>query len=369
MDARPSLLIIGARGIDGSEGGVEKFAEEFVQRMARSCRVTLLCLSDRKPDHPGDIELISIPRSNFMHTDKIFYYLAAAWICVTRRFDHVILLGLNSSMLILPVRLAFWRRVNLVVRSGSVDYLLDKWGVLSKLYFRLAERLLRFADLVVAVAPGIQRHLARRGIRSVVIPNGLRAAAAPRPLAAREPRRVVAVGRVTPQKNYAVLIEAARLLADRDVTVAIIGGADLSHEESRLRQLMARRGVANVALAGAMERERVLDRLSAASLFVNCSIHEGMSNSVLEAIQQGTPLLLSDIEANRDLNLPDAFYFDPKSPAALAHRIEQALAAPSDFLVAAERFDDWDAIVEKYRLHMALPVLAGLEPDSGAVPL
>jgi glycosyltransferase involved in cell wall biosynthesis len=356
MDGRASILIIGPRGICGNEGGVEKFAEEFVRRIARDCRTTVLCLSGEKPKGAGDIELILAPRSNFMHTDKLFYYGTAAWICLSRRFDHVMLLGLNSAMLLLVLRLTFWRRAHVVVRSGSIDYILDKWGFLSKLYFRLAERLLRFADLVVAVAPSIQRHLAGRGIRSVLIRNGLDGgSAAPRPVADREPRHVVAVGRVTAQKNYGQLIEAARLLRDRDVRVTIIGGADLSGEAANLQAVVREAAIANVTFAGAMERACVLERLATASLLVNCSLHEGMSNSILEAIQHGTPILLSDIAANRDLGLPDAFYFDPRSPADLAAKMEKALEAPADFLVDRARFDDWDEVVRVYRRHMNLP--------------
>jgi len=79
-----------------------------------------------------------------------------------------------------------------------------------------------------------------------------------------------------------------------------------------------------------------------------------MSNAVLEAIQQGSPIILSDIEANRDLDLPDAQYFDPRSPSDLSARIEQALAVPSDFVVARERFEDWDEVIDRYRGLMAI---------------
>jgi len=362
LDDRPSILVIGARGIRGSEGGVEKFAEEFIRRVARDCRVTALCLAARKPDDV-DVELIVTPRSDFIRTDKIFYYMVAAWICLSRRFDHVVLLGLNSAVLLLVLRLMFWRRVRVVVRSGSVDYVFDKWGPVSKLYFRLGESLLCFADSVVAIAPGIQRRLANSGIRSVLIRNGLSVVSAPSPLADREARHVIAVGRVTPEKNYSQLIEAAQLLRHRDVSVTIVGGIDLSGEGPKLKALMEQGAVSNVTLAGAVDRGRVLQLLSSASLFVNCSLQEGMSNAVLEAIQQGSPIILSDIEANRDLDLPDALYFDPRSPTDLAARIEQALTTPSDFVVARERFEDWDEVIERYRRLMALPRESPYAPD------
>lgn len=355
MDDRPSILVVGARGIGGNEGGVEKFAEEFIRRVARDCRVTVLCLNARKPGDVEDIELIATPRSNFMRTDKIFYYLIAAWICLSRRFDHVVLLGLNSAMLLLVLRPLFWRRTRVVVRSGSVDYVFDKWGFLSKTYFKLAESLLRFADAVAAVSPGIQRRLADTGIRSVLIRNGLSVVSARRPAGEREARHVIAVGRVTPEKNYSALIEAAQLLRDRDVRFTIVGGVDLSGEGAKLKALMEQGAVTNVTFAGAVGRDRVLELMSSTSLFINCSLQEGMSNAVLEAIQQGAPLILSDIEANRDLGLPDGIYFDPRSPSDLAARIEQALAAPADFVVARERFEDWDEVIDRYRRLMALP--------------
>jgi len=361
---RPSILVVGARGIGGSEGGVEKFAEEFVRRVARDCRVTVLCLAARKPDDVDEVELIVTPRSNFMRTDKVFYYLVAVWICLSRRFDQTVLLGLNSAMLLPVLRLLFWRRARVVVRSGSVDYIFDKWGPVSKLYFRLAESLLRFADSVVAVSPGIQRRLTSAGIHSVLIRNGLSAMSAPRPITDREARHVIAVGRVTPEKNYSQLIEAARLLGQSKVSFTIVGGIDLSGEGATLKALMERGAVTNVTLAGAVERGRVLQLVSSASLFVNCSLQEGMSNAVLEAIQLGSPIILSDIEANRDLGLPDALYFDPRSPSDLSARIEQALAAPSDFVVARERFEDWDDVIDRYRRLMALPSESSLASDA-----
>jgi glycosyltransferase involved in cell wall biosynthesis len=355
MGDKPTIFVVGARGVAGTEGGVEKFAEQFVRQLVRSCQVTAICLSEQRPESVADLELVLAPRSRLMGTDKAMYYMMAAWMCVRRRFDHVMLLGINSAMLVLVLRLLFWRRVRIVVRSGSVDYLLEKWGPLSRLYFKFAEGLLRFADLVVAVAPSIQQHLSRRGISSIVIPNGVSLASQPRPLTDREPRHIVAVGRVTAQKNYGLLIEAAHSLRDRGIRATIIGGDDLSGEGDRLRRLMSDKGVSNVTFAGVMERDRVLEYLSRASLFVNCSVHEGMSNSVLEAIQQGAPILLSDIAANRDLDLPNTLYFSPSSAAELSQKIVRALKWPIGYVADRGRFDDWSMVIDIYRRQMNLP--------------
>jgi glycosyltransferase involved in cell wall biosynthesis len=191
-----------------------------------------------------------------------------------------------------------------------------------------------------------------------VIPNGVDLASDPKPIEDRERGLIVAVGRVTAQKNYSVLIEATHLLRGHDLQVNIIGGADLSDEGDKLRGLATRKGVSSIRFVGVLRRDRdqVFERLSMASLFVNCSVHEGMSNSVLEAIQHGTPILLSDITANRDLGLPEIHYFNPKSPIELSTKIARALEAPSVFLADRSRFHDWDEVIDRYRRHMNLPL-------------
>lgn len=74
-----------------------------------------------------------------------------------------------------------------------------------------------------------------------------------------------------------------------------------------------------------------------------------MSNAILEAIQEGMALVLSDIDANRDLQFDDRFYFGPDDPAALAARIREAIGDPQGFVVPPERFDDWKSTIDRFR--------------------
>lgn len=345
MAAKPKMLIVGARGIDGNEGGVEKFAEEFTKRASRHLDLSVLCLDGGPSGYDNGVRLIRTKATPFGKTDKLMYYGAAARVCLFERFDYVFLLGINSASLALLVKLMFFRRTFLLVRSGSIDYLLDKWGTLGKAFFRLSEQALRLADLVIAVSPSIQKHLAAKGVPAKLIANGL-ASGSP----ARAPSRavgrpvVIAVGRLTPQKNYGVLLDAAWRLRD-EATIKIIGGPDQSGEEARLREIIAARQLDNVEMTGPLRREDVFREMARASVYVNCSMHEGMSNSVLEAIQHRMPLVLSDIDANRDLGLPDHIYFKSDDPCALAETIGAACRTPYRFIAPPERFRNWDEIV------------------------
>lgn len=340
MASRKKMLVVGARGITGHEGGVEKFAEEFCKRASEIIDVEATCL--RHDDRaPTSVRVHVTGTFGFGKTDKILYYMKAAWLCLTGRYDYVFLLGINSAVLSLFTRLNPRRRPVVTVRSGSIDYLLPKWGRLAKRYFRFSEKTMRFADHVIAVSPSIQRHLSKKAIDATLVRNGIT-----RDKGEVETQRVgaLAVGRITSQKNYSVLVEAASVLGSTPVT--IVGGPDKTNEIDVLTSDIVRRGLVNLRMEGALNRQEVYERLRQAAVFVNCSIHEGMSNSVLEAIQCGAPVLLSDIDANRDLQLPDVHYFDPNDGTQLADLIEQAMLDPESFTVNRNLFPDWDEVVE-----------------------
>jgi len=351
-DSLPRLLIIGPRSIVGHEGGVEKFAEEFVPRAAPSTRIDALCLVAASRPLPPNVVVVQVPRSRFFRTDKAFYPLYALWLHAARRYDRIFILGMNFAILVPFMRLMFWRRSQIYVRTGSIDYVLPKWSRPMRWIMRFSESMMRHADRVMAVAPSLVTHLEARGIASRLLPNGLEKKG-PAPDIRSRDGKVLAIGRVTAQKNYGVLIEAVKRLGDHAPDVMIIGGAGLSPEATALEE-QCREAGGRARLAGRLSRQEVLERLRGASLYVNCSLHEGMSNAVLEAIQEGIAVILSDNEANRDFMLPDHHYFQPTDPDELGALILKALDQPQDFVVDVSRFLTWDKAIEGYLEEMRL---------------
>ncbi len=110
--------------------------------------------------------------------------------------------------------------------------------------------------------------------------------------------RVVFTGRLHPQKNLDLLIDAwPGVRAAVPATLVLAGeGAERARLESRLQS----QGLGDtVILPGAVDD--VADLLRAADVFVLPSVAEGMSNSLLEAMASGCPIVASDIGGNRDL--------------------------------------------------------------------
>ncbi len=105
-----------------------------------------------------------------------------------------------------------------------------------------------------------------------------------------------ALGRVDTQKNYGLVIDA--MVDSGDAILAIAGDGPLMDEmRSRAKNL----GVeARVMFLGALGRPQVADLLRAADAFVQSSLFEGQSNSVLEAMHAGLPMILSDIPEQRE---------------------------------------------------------------------
>jgi glycosyltransferase involved in cell wall biosynthesis len=103
--------------------------------------------------------------------------------------------------------------------------------------------------------------------------------------------RIMAVGRLSAQKNHAQLIRAMAHVPDG--VLEIIGAGE---DEVDLRALIAQLDLAHkVTLAGQFPREETLRRLAGADVFVQVSLFEGHSLALLEAARMGVPLIVSHV--------------------------------------------------------------------------
>lgn len=345
-----TILVVGARGIPDVEGGAEKNAEKlFPLMVAAGHRVALVALADtvKAPTFHG-VELIKAPRSRLLKTDKLLYYFTAIFIARKVRPDVVHFQGLGSALFLLVYKAMGYRTV---VRYGSADYLVGKWGLLGRLGFLLAEFQLRFADAVISVTPALAKRLEDRGIRDNVhvIANAIDDRVDPAPGSEITPidtPYVLSVGRVTAQKNIDNLLrgfEEYTRTGHPSVSLVIAGGLDEVDYVESLKPLMTDR----TRLLGRQARSAMGPLYARSAVYVNSSIHEGSSNAVLEAISWQAPILLSDIPENRDFGIADHHYFDPTSPSAIAQALHRAVSSPDAFRVDKSRFLTWAEVATK----------------------
>ncbi|MFG2057315.1 glycosyltransferase [Micromonospora sp. NPDC048930] len=271
--------------------------------------------------------------------------LLREWVTLLRRVrpDLVHVRGLQNEGFhgVLAARLAGCRRILVTVHGTVRDlrYAGRSWR--HRLLVHGAEPFtLRAATHVATVceyAAG-RDFLAGVGRRFVgVIPNGVPVPAEPR--AARERVRatldltgddlvMLTVGRLTWEKGFATLAGALRRLPPgpaRRVLLVAGDGPDRAGIEAALRDA----GPVTVRLLGG--RSDVPDLLSAADLFVFPSLHENLSNALLEAMAHGLPVVASAVGGNVEvLRQGGGRLVPPADPSALAAAIAPLLADPAE---------------------------------------
>ncbi|WP_296596795.1 glycosyltransferase [Phenylobacterium sp.] len=175
---------------------------------------------------------------------------------------------------------------------------------------------------------------ARRDRRVEVLPNGVDAAKV-QALARRGGPRcgqapyIVAVGRAHPQKNYGALIDALALARRQmpDLQLRIVGAAPSRARGALVAQAQGL-GIGSAVIFHG-ETANPFPWVAAAAAYVLPSLWEGASNSLLEALALGVPLVASRTAGNAAEVLDGGRYgalADPRDPADLARAIvRQAL--------------------------------------------
>ncbi len=132
------------------------------------------------------------------------------------------------------------------------------------------------------------------------------------------------VGRMVPIKDYGTLLRAMNRLVDRGMNLQalLVGeGPKLESLKREASESPALRG--RVKFTGASDR--VAELLNAMDIFVLPSLREGMSNTLLEAMSCGLPIVASRAGGNEETisDGQSGFLFDAGDDQALADRIER----------------------------------------------
>jgi glycosyltransferase involved in cell wall biosynthesis len=169
--------------------------------------------------------------------------------------------------------------------TPEIDSMLPGWQL------ALHRRLARQADGVIAASSAARRRLESFGVRDERITVALQAAdlepfrAAAPARAEGGPLRVLGVGRLVPDKNFATLIRAA----PADAEIDIVGTGFL---EDELKRLAAERDV-NVQFRGHVAPHEMPALYASADVYALISIYEPFGVAVREAAAAGLPIVCS----------------------------------------------------------------------------
>ena len=207
---------------------------------------------------------------------------------------------------------------------------------------RLALRaLLRVASATVVLYSGAAAALRAVSGRAEVhvLPNWVDMAEEPAPLPTQPPLRLVFVGGLVRRKGVPQLVEAMRLLGDVPVELRLVGGAGedgpaaLEHLREETADLVA---AGRLSFAGEQDPAGVRAELRAAHVFVLPSEAEGTPVSMLEAMAEHRPVLVSDAGNMRGVvqGTGSGWVLDDRRPETIAAAVRR-IAADRPALAAA----------------------------------
>ncbi len=131
--------------------------------------------------------------------------------------------------------------------------------------------------------------------------------------------KLISTGRLIERKGYRYLIEA---LKDNDqVELTLVGDGNLAAE---LKELAVKNN-ANAKFVGMVEHDELPKYLREADIFVLPSLSEGMSNSVLEAMACGLPIIATDTGGSEELVKENGFILKKGLAKALRSSIDYYL--------------------------------------------
>jgi glycosyltransferase involved in cell wall biosynthesis len=319
-------LVVDCRYVrrDGRHDGISRYTAGITGGLGRLVPLTMLIDDERQlellPDLPwartrppaSPLEPL-IPRVvNRLRPDVVFCPLQTSG-SMGRRYGLVLTLHdlIYYRHRTPPTEFAWW------VRLG--------WRLLYASY--LPQRLLLDrADEVVTVSDTVAReiaehHLTRR--RVTVVPNAADGAPLPEAAAGPRTRSLVYMGAFIGYKDVPTLVRAAAELPGWTLHLASRIGAG---ERARLERVAAEAGGAALVFHDGVDEAEYAALLDTAGALVTASLDEGFGLPVVEAMQRGVPVVLTDVPIFREVGGEAALYAragDASAFAAAVRRLEE----------------------------------------------
>jgi glycosyltransferase involved in cell wall biosynthesis len=202
------------------------------------------------------------------------------------------------------------------LRGGDVPGTEPGLRLFYKMLAGLRRNIIRHARYVSAPSTGLKKLSEQADPFTVeVIPNGVDCEYfKPEPQSGHRPLTLLSVGRLHPQKNVQRTLEillAIREQANIAATARVIGDGP---ERRRLEKFARQHHLESaVSFEGWLPRSEVAAAYRSATVLVQLSLYEGMSNTILEGLASGLPVVASRIPENMELIEPEqnGLVFDP----------------------------------------------------------
>lgn len=371
---RPSVAILGTRGIPAQHGGFETFAERLALYLVeRGWDVTVYCQRDgegpRSEAWWNGIRLIEIPERRTGAAGTVIFDLKST-LASLRHESLILTLGYNTALFCAAHRM--FGHPNLINMDG-LEWQRPKWGRLARAWLYLNERLgCWLGNHLIADHPEIARHLATRVPRRKIttIPYGSDTVthadpALLRPLGVRPHQYALVVARPEPENSILEIVSAFSARR-RGYQLVVLGRYEPNVNAYHAQVVQAASD--EVVFAGAVyDKELVAALRFHARLYVHGHTVGGTNPALVEALGAGCPVLAHDNRFNRWVAGEGASYFRTRDDC------DNQLTALLDdtrglaWMSLASRSRHAEAFTWDHVLHLYEQLLLEYSPDQNVV--
>jgi glycosyltransferase involved in cell wall biosynthesis len=345
------IAVVGAKGIPPKQGGIEHHCAELYSRIAKSgYQVDLFARASytkrwwySRSLFDG-VRVISLPSIQLAGIDALIAAFLGGISVTLRRYDVVHFHAIGLALFCWLPRL--FTPAKVVVTCHGLDWQRSKWGKFSSLLIYLGERIaVLCAHEIIVVSEALQSYFwTVYGRETVYIPNApVRFTASDpdgafvRSLNLQPHQYVVFVGRLVPEKAPDLLIQAFHAL-DTDYKLVLVGGhSDTSTYMEHLEHLAAASSE-KIVFTGQLLGKELAEVVQQAGLFVLPSNLEGMPIALMEGMQEGIPVVASNIQPHQELVTEDrGLLFQQGDCQACSEALRWAIEHPQQMAVKAQQ--------------------------------
>lgn len=351
------IAIVGTVGVPANYGGFETLAQSLVQYHAKHAHpsdLTVYCASKAYDPHPKamlNTRLRYVPL-NANGAQSIPYDIWSMLSALRHGTDTLLVMGVSGALALPLIRAV--SRARIVTNIDGIEWKREKWRGPAKLILRWSERAaVRWSHAVIADNAAIADHVRDRyGVDSHVIAYGgdhaLAAEAVADPALKLPQSYALALCRIEPENNVAMILQAFAQMPERDLV--FVGNWDNSDFG---RTLKARyRDHANIFLVDPVyDAGRLRWIRDGARAYVHGHSAGGTNPSLVEMMHFGVPVLAHGCSFNRNSTEERALYFHSSEELM---RIVQSLKPEAASKIGAsmreiaQRRYTWDHVGKAY---------------------
>jgi glycosyltransferase involved in cell wall biosynthesis len=357
------IAMVGIKGIPATWGGMERIVEAMsIELVDRGHEVSVYCRPYYVPDDITEykgVRLIKTPTINTKHMDCAVHTFTSVLDCLRRDFDIVHFHNIAPAIFCGLPRLFGQKTIVQIHGLGWTDV---TWGPFVRFLMKAFEYpSIHWSNAFATVSEPAVEYFEQKYNKRVAYVTSTTQFNEPRPpakireLGLERDSYILFVARLTPQKGLHYLLDAfSQVKTDKKLVIA--GDVDPGDGLAEYVDDLKARADSRTEFLGWVYGELLDELYSNAFLFVLPSETEGLSVSLIEAINFGCGVLVSDIPENLDALKDYGFSFKNGDTEDLTRTLQHLVDNPE--LVLAKKDKGREYVRQRYGIG---PVVDSLE--------